>query len=85
MLRRSLAALAALTIASISAGTGFTQPAPVVRIEESRSTRKAQRSATVRGSWYRHTYLNHGPNAAQVQRAARKARNVKRHRRHARG
>lgn len=81
-LRRSLASVALMGLSlSLSAGV---QPAPVIRLEAQRSRREVKRYNVSPTSW-RHTYLNHGPTAAQIQRAAKKARNVRRHKQHVRG
>lgn len=88
-LRRSIAAAAVMGVALAAAGAaavGFNQPAPNVQaapLREVKRSRRAQGHANP-SSWH-HTYLNHGPSAAQVKRASKKARNVKRHKAHVRG
>jgi cbb3-type cytochrome oxidase cytochrome c subunit len=80
---RSRLAMTAVLVLGMGAVSPI-QPAPMVRTEAQRPRREMKRYNVTPSSW-RHTYLNHGPTAAQVQRAARKARNVKRHKRNVRG
>lgn len=63
----------------------MTQPAPIVRAEAPQTRRETKRSGRAAATRYQFGYMNHGPTAAQIQRAAKKARNVKRHKQHVRG
>lgn len=74
-------ALATALVAGLGAAVGFAQPAPTVQANAPRRAKEWLFSGNVTpGSWWRHTYLKHGPTAAQVKRTARKARNVRRNR-----
>lgn len=85
MFRRSLSVVA-VAAAMLGAGAGFAQPAPQVTVNAPRRANKGLFTGTATpGSWWRHTYLNHGLTAAQQKRTTRKVRNVKRHKRAVRG
>lgn len=84
MFRKSLAALVGLTLA-MGTGAGFTQPAPTVQIN---APRRAVRGLF--GGYHGYSPMSYGRRGAgitmaQQQRAARKVRGVRRHKRHARG
>lgn len=84
-LRRSLFAA---TAAALFGSVGFAspmQPAPIVRAEAPRPRREAKRISRSSPTSFQFGYLKHGPTTAQQQRAAKKARNVKRHKQHVRG
>jgi hypothetical protein len=84
MFRKSLTALIGMTLA-LGAGAGFTQTAPTVRMEAPRTStpRRQLRGTATKRMLYGAKGV--GITAAQQQRAANKARNVRRHKTHVRG
>jgi hypothetical protein len=85
MLRNSLFALAVMAAGLGPASAGFTQPAPIVQTAAPRAVRPQRRGTGLLSGWLQHSYLRHGPSAAQVKRAARKARGVRQHKQRVRG
>jgi hypothetical protein len=84
MFRKSLAAIIGATLA-FGAGVFPIQPTPIARAEAPRPSRRLSRSASASSSSRFYGTRGVGINMAQQQRAARKARNVQRHKSHVRG
>lgn len=85
MYRRSMLSAAIAMALTIGGATGFAQPAPQVRTEPARPSKRATFRSAITGERMNHGTKGVSITMAQQKRNSRKAKNVKRHRAACRG